>query len=82
MKQNWLLQKLKTSQVFRLTVEIFISLVLFSWLPFVFQIISALILSVVCEVVLVKILTRDLKNKFSGKPLSSISNNLEKGKLS
>lgn len=78
MKQNWFLQKLETSQTFRFTLEIVIALVLFSWLPLVFQIIAGLILSVVCEMVFTKILTNNLKNKFSGEALSQILNNTKK----
>jgi hypothetical protein len=78
MKQNWFLQKLETSQTFRFSFEIVIAIVLFSWLPLVFQIIAGLILSVVFEMVFAKILTNNLKNKFSGETLSQILNNTEK----
>jgi membrane protease YdiL (CAAX protease family) len=64
MKPNWLLNNLETSQAFRLTLEIVIALVLFSWLPLVFQIIAGLIVSVVCEIIFAKIITRNLKNKW------------------
>jgi membrane protease YdiL (CAAX protease family) len=78
MKPNWLLNNLETSQAFRLTLEIVIALVLFSWLPLVFQIIAGLIVSVVCEIIFAKIITRNLKNKFSGEALSRILNNSQK----
>lgn len=79
MKQNWFLQKLEKSQIFRLTLEIAISIVLFSWLPLVFQIIAGLILSVVFEIVFAKILVNNLKNKFSDEALSQILNNTKRG---
>ena len=78
MKPNWLLHNLETSQAFRLTLEIVIALVLLSWLPLIFQIIAGLVLSVVCEIIFAKIITRNLKNKFSGEALSRILENLEK----
>jgi hypothetical protein len=78
MKPNWFVHNLQTSQAFRLTLEIVIALVLLSWLPLIFQIIAGLVLSVVCEIIFAKIITRNLKNKFSGEALSRILENLEK----
>ncbi|MFM7438416.1 MAG: hypothetical protein ACKO2V_07395 [Snowella sp.] len=78
MKPNWFLRNLEKSQAFRLALEIVIALVLFSWLPLVFQIIAGLVLSVVCEMIFAKIITRNLKNKFSGEALSQILENSEK----
>ena len=78
MKSNWFLQNLETSQPFRFTLEIVVALILLFWLPLVFQIIAGLILSVVFEIVFAKIITRNLKNKFSSEALSQILDNSEK----
>lgn len=78
MKENWFLQKLETSKTLRITLEILISLVLFSWLPLVFQIITGLIFSIIFEVTFITILARNLKNKYSGEALSQILDNWEK----
>ncbi|MDB9437321.1 hypothetical protein PN450_11055 [Dolichospermum lemmermannii CS-548] len=78
MKPNWFLRNLEKSQAFRLIFEIVVALVLFSWLPLVFQIIAGLLLSVVCEMIFARIMTRSLKNKFSGEALSQILDDSEK----
>ena len=78
MKKNWFLESLEKSQIFRLTLVIVIAIVLFSWLPLVFQIIAGLILSVVFEIVFAKVLANNLKNKFSDEALSQILNNTKK----
>ncbi|MCX5983226.1 MAG: hypothetical protein NTY89_15830 [Nostocales cyanobacterium LacPavin_0920_SED1_MAG_38_18] len=78
MKPNWFLRNLEKSQAFRLIFEIVVALVLFSWLPLVFQIIAGLVLSVVCEMIFARIMTRSLKNKFSGEALSQILDDSEK----
>ena len=78
MKPNWFLRNLEKSQAFRLIFEIVVAIVLFSWLPLVFQIIAGLVLSVVCEMIFARIMTRSLKNKFSGEALSQILDDSEK----
>lgn len=78
LRPNWFLHNLEKSQAFRLTLEIVIALVLFSWLPLIFQIIAGLVLSVVCEIIFAKIIIRNLKNKFSGEALSQILDNSQK----
>jgi hypothetical protein len=75
MKPNWFLRNLEKSQTFRLTLEIVISFILFSWLPLIFQIIAGLVLSVVCEMIFAKIILRNLKNKFSSEALSKLLEN-------
>lgn len=77
MKQHWFLSKLETSQIFRLTLEVLITIILLSWLPIIFQIIAGIILSVVCEIVFAKIIVRNMKNKFSHQSLPKTFNHLE-----
>lgn len=78
MKPNRFLQNLETSQLFRITLEIVIAFVLFFWLPLIFQILAGLIVSLVFEIVFAKIITRNLKNKFSSETLAQILDNSEK----
>jgi hypothetical protein len=81
MQENWLIKIFQTSKIFRLSIEILISIVFFSWLPLIPQILAALVLSLLCEIVFAKNLTQNLKIKFSREDISTILTNSKKGKL-
>ena len=77
MKQNWLLQKIETSQAFRLILEILIAFITLLWLPLFWQIIMGIILSVICEIFFAQMMTKSLKNKLSHQSLTQVFHKLE-----
>ncbi len=79
MKENLLLNRLQTSKILRFSLEISISIIFFSWLPLVQQIVAVLIVSLVLEIIFAKSLKHDLKNKFSSEDVSKIVSNSKKG---
>ena len=82
MKNNSLKKRLQTSKIFRLSVEILISIIFFSWLPFFYQMLAVLLISFLCEIIFAKIMARNLKNNFSSANISEILANSKEGKLS
>ncbi|MEA5534059.1 hypothetical protein [Crocosphaera sp. XPORK-15E] len=82
MKETSFLRRLQTSKILRFSLEILISIIFFSWLPLVQQMVAVLVVSLLCEIIFARNLTRNLKNKFSSEDVSEILANSEKGKLS
>jgi hypothetical protein len=81
MKKTSFLGHLPTAFLFRFSLEILISIIFFSWLPLVQQIVAVLIVSLLWEIYFAKNLTRNLKKKFSSEDVSEILANSKKGKL-
>jgi Na+-translocating ferredoxin:NAD+ oxidoreductase RnfD subunit len=82
MKENSFLNRLQTSKILRFSLEILISIIFFSWLPLIQQILAVLVVSLVLEIIFAKNLTHNLKNKFSSEDVSKIVSNSKKGQLS
>jgi Na+-translocating ferredoxin:NAD+ oxidoreductase RnfD subunit len=72
MKKNLFFKSLQTSKIFRFSLEIIISIIFFSWLPLIQQLIAVLLVSLLCEIIFAKIMTKNLKNNFSSKDLSEV----------
>lgn len=72
MKKNLVLPNWKESKTMRLSIEILISILFFSWLPLILQIIAVIIISLIFEFIFAKITTQNLKNKLSSEAISQI----------
>lgn len=72
-----LVSHLQTSRTSRFGLEILASVIFLFWLPLPLQILAAIFISMICEVIFAKTLGNSLKKEFSGKNWSEILENLD-----
>lgn len=77
-KQSWFLHMIETSRLFRLCLEISATLILLFWLPLMIQLVAGVVVTISCEIIFSKVVTKGLRNRFSEDAVSQMLENSQR----